>query len=1327
MPAFVLSGEVGSPSAEKTGVPTLKHLIAQLLGDGTSDSRSKAALALQYLSLNSDNAMAILGHPDALKALRFVLMNGSQDDREYAAGAIAHLAVNEEAEHIIATTDGILPALVALLRFGTEKGKQQAASALENLSVSCGLAVCRQDGVVEGLTQLVLNTQDGKGMETAAAVLQNLALIPECRKFLQIPPLFRGLVNILLFGSSKAKEDSAAAIGNLAASEEIVDEAIHTPSLLDGLVELLLTGSDRGKSDAATAIGNLSIRDDMRSTILEHRGLLSGLDSMLNSLSERHKGEAAFCIQNLSICSIPQKIRIAKYGRIVDGLVNLVSRPNLHSQYQEDASSALLNLLVGCSENKKSAIRVPNFMSGTIYCMRYGSDRSQENATAILQNLAFNDHEIRLFIIGYPEALKFLGELILIGSHKTQEHALAAVASIARSKQGAVAMLDVRGMLESLVMMTQSSVLSIQTFSASALQAFSQFKQTGDTLIRNLVVTRAFLPLLQGDGRNEQIKRIHFLSATGLTSLCAFDSRIIDIIPDNVKSILVGAVRVSMQKPCMTTLNASSLDILRNLQVVCHNENARSFVASSLSQLLVRFLKEADLSLDVPGDTVVETIKLCWQLSFDNASKDLLLASGIFDALSVFQLPRFAEIKEIQFWASGAMLQCQLLDLKQFSMSLHKNAHDKSVNESGGLNSSFFIVYDPADRYIVEKVVSIVESCGHQNKTQLYSHSDTQWHSMDLISFASALSESSWIFVAMSNKSELDPYCRFKMEQAVLNGNQVVPLNVEPGYEPHGHFGIWPAILECTENILEGGRSSALLDLLRTLKERARLKPAATSQSIERGISKLGSEVPTKLQDTIEIALTLAFEYEDINNIEDFCAQVRMDVAEAANLRHDRVRILKVVAGRADTLDLSSLDAAIDLHAFTTLTLVVRGDISNSPIDIAKGLKMQVNEPASKLRCGVLTSATLDILLHAPPIENATPNEWQYSPPKSNSIRNSCCSPFDLDSISSVTRSNSGANASTSIVFLGKAPHVCDASTQSDSRDFPENPSAFKETSNVLQSKECFLSVHNESVACLPTSNPPNANLKEDITRSRQPIPPKQVQPEFVEPARSVGDPVLTIPPSLNCNVEMIPCKINSTETETDTFRFGTDFQHSGPELVGSSFRPDGNLTRMDVEAVSIGDSAHIDKNGDGLNLDLEGSREASIAIVDNIGDGIAIKSILHHELTSVVSGNGIQSVPDCSDKLRHSHFAQSQDVDRFYEYQPDLQLHLLVRKQDLMIESLQVPSHINHILFSFCFLPEKFPLTIFHINRGNLNCLKWSSSFIEMEHGRQEGLAELS
>jgi hypothetical protein len=158
----VLHDPVGSPSAEKVVVATLKHLISQLFGDGTSDSRSKAALALQYLSLNSDNAMAILDHPDALKALRFVLMNGSQDDREYAAGAIAHLAVNEEAEHIIATTHGIIPALVALLKFGTEKGKQQAAAALENLSVSNGLAVCSQDGIIEGLTQLVLNTEDSK-------------------------------------------------------------------------------------------------------------------------------------------------------------------------------------------------------------------------------------------------------------------------------------------------------------------------------------------------------------------------------------------------------------------------------------------------------------------------------------------------------------------------------------------------------------------------------------------------------------------------------------------------------------------------------------------------------------------------------------------------------------------------------------------------------------------------------------------------------------------------------------------------------------------------------------------------------------------------------------------------------------------------------------------------------------------------------------------------------------------------------------------------------------------------------------------------------------
>ena len=1233
----------------KNSATTLQDLIAQLLCDGNRDARSKAALALQYLALNSENAMAILQHPDALKALRFVLCNGSNEDKEYAAGALAHLAVNEEAENIIAMSDGIISALASLIICGSDKGKLQAAAALENLSVSNALLVCNQDGVVVGLTQLLLNTESTKGMEAAVAVIQNLALVPECRTKLQDIALFRGLVNNLLFGTLKAKEDSAAAIGNLAASEDISEEAMLTPCLVDGLIDLLTVGSDRGKSDAATAIGNLATKKKMRSKILDHPNLLSGLNSMLSGSSERHRGEAAFCLQNLSICDVSQKTRIAKFGRIMQGLVNLISKPNLLAQYQEDASSAILNLVVGCTDNKKMAVSTENFMKGIIFCMRHGSDRSQENSTAILQNLAFSDHENRMFIVQHPEALNLLGELILIGSHRTQEYALAAVASIARSKQGGIALLEVRGMVESLVMMTQSSVLNICTHAVSALQALAQFKQTADTLVRNLVPSRAFIPLLQMAGVNEQMQRIQVLSAVGLTSLSIFDTRIVDFVPQSAAVVLISTLRSFLQSSNVLNSKTPVQDVLRSLSVMSQKADVREFIADTFSQELVNSLGVDPTSLGFDS-FVLEGIKLCWNLSFYQDSRSKLIDAGIANVLANFRLADFAECKEVQFWASGTMLQLQLLDINLFSIGLNKN-EDKPFESEG----NFFIVHDISDRYVVNKIESVLTDCGYVNKNQLCALSEAQWHSMDLLNFSSALSSRAWIFVALSNRSELNPYCRFKMERAFSNGNEVVPLNVEAGYVPHAHYDRWPVVFQCSDEILQSGKSGLLLELVRKLRVPARL--AVSAQDPQLATSK------EMLKSSAEIALTLALEYSAVKNIDEFCNLLRLDVSSASGLGLEYVRVKNIVAGKATSLDLSEFE---NLNSHITITLTLHQEGSDSSLKLAKGLALQAQDLTSKLLSGATTAKLTSFIILDSATDKPTDSSFnvQYTQ-NSQRVQNSKRGLLDLESVSSIAGSNAPSTRGLDVMCANNA-QAYSASIQSKYQD--EALSHLNCTSETCVNDSISVDLSHvenngkelESEVSFSISE---AGAGGKVAERDRPML-AATENAFSESQSPVSAPLCS---HCSASPEQKEVIDDLGQNDKDSLQGKYDLQESSNDLLKGDADPNSVLSPA-VKPLSV------------LNLPFASTPANAQSV-------ISPHKMTNHQLPDFchlqeqfTEGNHKSYLT--RDSLQTADNVRAMCEDQFLSYEPDMQLHHLIRKQDLMIKSQQVQSHQMSNLF---------------------------------------------
>lgn len=160
-------------------------------------------------------------------------------------------------------------------------------------------------------------------------------------------------------------EDAAAAVGNLAATSEVRVAVGSTDGVMEGLVGVLLKGSDKGRSDAAAALGNLAVNQGLRSSVVGMPQCLEGLCRMLHSNDSRQGAEAACCLLNLAVSTNEVKQALARYGDMLAGLISLMDPPSAPiggwsegdpgwvemRQAQEDACSAVLNLVAGCTEN----------------------------------------------------------------------------------------------------------------------------------------------------------------------------------------------------------------------------------------------------------------------------------------------------------------------------------------------------------------------------------------------------------------------------------------------------------------------------------------------------------------------------------------------------------------------------------------------------------------------------------------------------------------------------------------------------------------------------------------------------------------------------------------------------------------------------------------------------------------------------------------------------------------------------------------------------------------------------------------------------------------
>lgn len=88
-------------------------------------------------------------------------------------------------------------------------------------------------------------------------------------------------------------------------------------------------------------------------------------------------------------------------------------------QAQEDACSAVLNLVAGCSENKRDLGAMPRLVDAMVRCM--GSDASpkaRDHAGALFQNLTFNSPENRVAMLSRQDVLVALADMIASGPER---------------------------------------------------------------------------------------------------------------------------------------------------------------------------------------------------------------------------------------------------------------------------------------------------------------------------------------------------------------------------------------------------------------------------------------------------------------------------------------------------------------------------------------------------------------------------------------------------------------------------------------------------------------------------------------------------------------------------------------------------------------------------------------------------------------------------------------------------------------------------------------------------------------------------------------------
>ncbi|KAL4200730.1 hypothetical protein AMTRI_Chr02g255000 [Amborella trichopoda] len=227
------------------------RLLVGLLHSEDLKTQENAVTALLNLSIN-DNNKTIIANEGAIEPLIHVLRTGNPEARENSAATLFSLSVIEENKIKIGRSDAIKP-LVHLLGNGTPRGKKDAATALFNLSIFHeNKARIVHAGAVKHLVDLM---DPAAGMvDKAVAVLANLATIPEGRTAIGAEGGITALVEVVELGSSRGKENAAAALLQLCTNSHRFCSNVLQEGAVPPLVALSQSGTPRAREKAQSLL-----------------------------------------------------------------------------------------------------------------------------------------------------------------------------------------------------------------------------------------------------------------------------------------------------------------------------------------------------------------------------------------------------------------------------------------------------------------------------------------------------------------------------------------------------------------------------------------------------------------------------------------------------------------------------------------------------------------------------------------------------------------------------------------------------------------------------------------------------------------------------------------------------------------------------------------------------------------------------------------------------------------------------------------------------------------------------------------------------------------
>ncbi|XP_042407353.1 U-box domain-containing protein 4-like isoform X1 [Zingiber officinale] len=229
------------------------NLLVGLLHSSDPATQVNAVTVLLNLSIDDRNKISIANYANAIVSLIDVLIgSGIPEAKENSAATLSSLAKIEENRVQIGESGAIGP-LVELLANGTPRGKEDAVTALYNLS-KCRANMVRiaQSGAVAHLVGLIDHAAAGL-VDKAVTILANLATTSEGRIAIGQDGV-SALVDVVELGSSRGKENAAAALLQLCRSSSKYCRVVLQQGGVPSLVALSRCGTPRAKEKASSLL-----------------------------------------------------------------------------------------------------------------------------------------------------------------------------------------------------------------------------------------------------------------------------------------------------------------------------------------------------------------------------------------------------------------------------------------------------------------------------------------------------------------------------------------------------------------------------------------------------------------------------------------------------------------------------------------------------------------------------------------------------------------------------------------------------------------------------------------------------------------------------------------------------------------------------------------------------------------------------------------------------------------------------------------------------------------------------------------------------------------